>query len=67
MINNKGNNSGVVARCDKGFGKVIEDNYTWNHFDEMKHFLGIRSLCSANPVRVYRQYANRLKTKDYKI
>ena len=54
-------NDGMVARCSTHFGKVIRDNYGWNHLDEVNHVLGIRGLFSTDPVSVYRQHANRLK------
>ena len=61
LINNGGDNDGVVARCDARFGKVIRDTYKWNHFDEVNHVLGLKSIFAPSPVDVYRQHANRLK------
>ena len=54
-------NDGLVPRCNTHFGKVIRDNYGWNHLDEVNQVLGIRGLFSTDPVSVYRQHANRLK------
>ncbi|MEG0343481.1 MAG: triacylglycerol lipase [Acinetobacter sp.] len=54
-------NDGLVPRCNARFGKVIRDNYGWNHLDEVNQVLGIRGLFSTDPVSVYRQHANRLK------
>lgn len=54
-------NDGLVARCSTHFGKVIRDNYNWNHLDEVNQVLGLRGLFSPDPVDVYRQHANRLK------
>ena len=54
-------NDGLVARCSTHFGKVIRDNYDWNHLDEVNQVMGLRGLFSADPVDVYRQHANRLK------
>lgn len=63
LINNKGDNDGIVERCHARFGKVIRDNHKWNHTDEINHLLGIRGLFSADPVQVYREHANRLKNQ----
>ena len=54
-------NDGLVARCSTHFGKVIRDNYDWNHLDEVNQVMGLRGLFSADPVDVYLQHANRLK------
>lgn len=61
LINNNGDNDGIVARCDARFGRVINDRYQWNHFDEINHLLGIKSIFAPSAVDVYRQHANRLK------
>ena len=61
LINNGGDNDGVVARCDARFGKVIRDTYKWNHFDEINHVLGLKSIFAPSAVDIYRQHANRLK------
>ncbi|AOA59820.1 lipase [Acinetobacter larvae] len=55
-------NDGLVARCSARFGKVIRDNYYWNHMDEVNQLLGLRNIIlSADPVAIYRQHLNRLK------
>jgi triacylglycerol lipase len=54
-------NDGLVARCSSHWGKVIKDNYTWNHLDEINQVLGIVGKDSPDPVAFYRQHANRLK------
>ena len=56
-----GESDGVAGRCSSRFGRVIRDNYQWNHLDEVNQLLGLRGLFSANPVQVYREHANRLK------
>lgn len=61
LIGNGGDNDGIVARCDARFGKVIRDDYNWNHFDEINHLLGIKARKAPSAVDVYRQHVNRLK------
>lgn len=55
-------NDGFVERCSSHMGKVIRDDYRMNHLDEVNQFLGLSSLFETDPVTVYRQQANRLKT-----
>ncbi|UVE19349.1 triacylglycerol lipase [Pseudomonas sp. LS44] len=55
-------NDGFVERCSSHLGKVIRDDYRMNHLDEVNQFLGLSSLFETDPVTVYRQQANRLKT-----
>lgn len=52
---------GLVSLCSGKFGKVIRDNYAWNHFDEVNQVFGLRDWFSQDPVQVYREHANRLK------
>lgn len=52
---------GMVSRCSSHWGKVIKDNYTWNHLDEINQVLGIVGPTSPDPVAFYKQQANRLK------
>jgi triacylglycerol lipase len=54
-------NDGVVSRCSSRWGKVLRDDYGWNHLDEVNHTFGLRSIFSSDPVSVYRAHANRLK------
>jgi triacylglycerol lipase len=54
-------NDGLVGRCSNHWGKVLRDDYGWNHIDEINHVFGLRGLFSSDPVSVYRQHANRLK------
>jgi len=54
-------NDGLVSRCSSHWGKVIKDNYTWNHLDEINQVLGSIGKDSPDPVAFYVQHANRLK------
>jgi triacylglycerol lipase len=54
-------NDGLVGRCSNHWGKVIRDDYGWNHIDQINHAFGLRGLFSSDPVAVYRAHANRLK------
>jgi triacylglycerol lipase len=54
-------NDGLVGRCSSHWGKVIRDDYGWNHIDEVNHVFGLRGIFTSDPVAVYRQHANRLK------
>jgi triacylglycerol lipase len=54
-------NDGLVGRCSNHWGKVLRDDYNWNHIDEINHVFGLRSIFSSDPVSVYRAHANRLK------
>lgn len=57
----KEKNDGLVSSCSSRIGKVIRDDYYWNHLDEVNQLLGLMSLFSQDPVSVYRQHLNRLK------
>lgn len=54
-------NDGLVGRCSSHWGKVLRDDYDWNHLDQVNQLLGLRSIFSSNPSSVYRAHANRLK------
>jgi triacylglycerol lipase len=54
-------NDGLVSQCSSHWGKVIKDNYTWNHLDEINQVLGTIGKGSPDPVAFYVQHANRLK------
>ncbi len=56
-------NDGLVGRCSSHLGRVLRDDYPWNHGDEINQVLGIRGLFTSNPVTVYRAHANRLKNE----
>lgn len=53
---------GLVGRCASHLGQVIRDDYYLNHLDETNLLFGLRSWFSPNPVSLYLQTANRLKT-----
>jgi triacylglycerol lipase len=54
-------NDGLVGRCSNHWGKVLRDDYGWNHVDEINHVFGLRSIFTSDPISVYRSHANRLK------
>ena len=53
-------NDGLVSRCSSHWGKVLKDNYAWNHLDEINQVLGIIGS-SPDPVAWYKSQATRLK------
>lgn len=58
----KGASDGLVGRCSSHFGQVLRDDYPWNHADQLNHLFGLRGLFTPDPVSVFRQHANRLKS-----
>ena len=56
-------NDGVVGRCSTHLGKVIRDDYTLNHTDQINGMFGLRGLWSSDPVQVYVDHARRLKKR----
>lgn len=54
-------NDGLVGRCSSHFGRVLRDDYSLNHLDEVNQILGITGLFMTDPVSVFREHANRLK------
>ena len=54
-------NDGLVSQCSSHWGKVIKDNYPWNHLDEINQVLGAIGKGAPDPVAFYKQHANRLK------
>jgi len=54
-------NDGLVGRCSGHFGKVLRDNYSMNHLDEVNQLFGLTSIFETSPVSVFRSHANRLK------
>ncbi len=54
-------NDGLVSKCSAHLGKVIRDDYDWNHLDEVNQVLGLTSLFASDPSSVFRAHANRLK------
>lgn len=63
LIDQGKNNDGLVSRCSAKFGKTIRDNYNWNHTDEINQVLGLKAVFAPEPVDVYLQHANRLKSQ----
>jgi triacylglycerol lipase len=56
-----GDADGFIPVTSSHFGKVICDDYYWNHIDEINNLLGIVSPDAANPLTVYRLHAQRLQ------
>lgn len=56
-----GDNDGVVSVCSANFGKVIANNYNWNHIDAHNQVLGLIDPFTTNPKAAVRNHANRLK------
>ena len=54
-------NDGLVGRCSSHWGKVIKDDYAWNHLDEINQVLGTIGKGAPDPVAFYKQQVNRLK------
>jgi triacylglycerol lipase len=54
-------NDGLVGRCSGHFGKVLRDNYSMNHLDEVNQLFGLTSIFETSPVSVFRSHANRLR------
>jgi triacylglycerol lipase len=55
------NSDGLVGRCSSHFGKVVRDNFSMNHLDEVNQLFGLTSIFETNPVSVFRSHANRLR------
>lgn len=54
-------NDGLVSSCSSRLGRVIRDDYAFNHLDEVNQTIGLTNLFETNPVTLFRQQANRLK------
>jgi triacylglycerol lipase len=54
-------NDGLVSQCSSHWGKVIKDNYPWNHLDEINQVFGAIGKGAPEPAAFYIQHANRLK------
>ena len=63
MLDSTTPSDGVITVCSARFGKVIRDDYPWNHIDEMNHIFGLLGKGAPDPVAFYRTQANRLKLK----
>ncbi|HEU4533719.1 MAG TPA: triacylglycerol lipase [Polyangiaceae bacterium] len=60
-----GDNDGLVGRCSSHFGRVVRDDYTMNHLDEVNQLVGLTAIFSTDPVEVFRTHANRLKNSGF--
>jgi len=54
-------NDGLVGRCSSHFGKVLRDDYSMNHLDEVNQLFAMTSLFETSPTSVFRSHANRLR------
>lgn len=54
-------NDGLVSQCSSHWGKVVKDNYPWNHLDEINQVFGAIGKGAPEPAAFYIQHANRLK------
>lgn len=54
-------NDTLIDKCSTHFGRVLRNNYPWNHLDEVNQVLGLRGLFTPDPISVFRAHANRLK------
>ena len=52
---------GLVGVCSAAWGKVLRNDYPWNHFDEVNQVMGLMGAGAPDPVAFYRQQAARLK------
>lgn len=52
---------GLVGVCSAAWGKVLRNDYPWNHFDEINQVMGLIGVGAPDPVAFYRQQAARLK------
>jgi triacylglycerol lipase len=55
-------NDGMVGKCSSHVGAVIRDDYKMNHFDQVNQFFGLRDIFGTDPLSVFRQHGNRLKS-----
>ncbi|MBI2734680.1 MAG: triacylglycerol lipase [Aquabacterium sp.] len=63
MVESTTPSDGAIPVCAAHFGKVLRDDYPWNHIDEMNHVFGLIGKGAPDPVAFYVQQANRLKLK----
>jgi triacylglycerol lipase len=54
---------GLVTVCAAHWGKVLRDDYPWNHLDQVNQVMGLIGKGAPDPVAFYVQQANRLKGK----
>lgn len=63
MVESSVPSDGAIPVCAAHFGKVLRDDYPWNHIDEMNHVFGLIGKGAPDPVAFYRTQTNRLKLK----
>lgn len=63
LMVDKPDSDGIVPRCSSHWGKVLRDDYPWNHLDEINQLFGLIGKGAPDPVAFYVQQANRLKNK----
>ncbi len=54
-------NDGLVGQCSSHWGRVLKDNYAWNHLDEINQVLNTIGKGAPDPVAWYKSQATRLK------
>jgi triacylglycerol lipase len=52
---------GLVPVCAAHWGRVLRDDYPWNHFDGVNQFFGLIGKGAPDPVAFYLQQTTRLK------
>ncbi|WP_290901088.1 triacylglycerol lipase [Aquabacterium sp.] len=52
---------GAIIACAAHLGKVIRDDYPWNHIDEMNHIFGLIGKGAPDPAQFYLTHATRLR------
>lgn len=57
------NHDGLIPTCSAKYGKVIRNDYRLNHFDEVNQVLGLKGVFAPDPISIFRQHANRLKSQ----
>nr|WP_235869199.1 triacylglycerol lipase [Veronia nyctiphanis] len=57
-----GKNDGLVRTCSSHLGKVLGKPYRMNHQDVVNQTMGLRDASEIDPVTLFRQHANRLKS-----
>lgn len=63
MVEGPTPSDGAIPVCASHFGKVLRNDYPWNHIDEMNHVFGLIGKGAPDPVAFYRTQATRLKLK----
>ncbi len=55
---------GMIMVWSARFGKVIREDYYWNHTDGSNMMFGLTSPFASNPIAVFRQHINRLQADE---